>query len=103
MTTFQLTTMLIDETVVIEKATYPNGSTALVMKALDGEPIGYATAALDGALPGDGNVFIKDWSENTGVLAALQNAGLVGPVIRSVPHGFVEAHEVPLLSPLAEA
>lgn len=86
----------INQDVVITKTTYPNGSTALVLKGVAGEQLAVATVALS-ELPGEGNVFIKDWSENEGILKALQDAGVVGPVIRSVPTGFVTAQEVKLL------
>jgi hypothetical protein len=55
-----------------------------------------ATVALE-QLPAEGHVFIKDWSENSGMLASLQAAGVIGDVVRVIPTGFVVAHEVPLL------
>lgn len=88
--------------IVIRAATYPNGSTALLLLDTDGEQLGVATLALD-ELPGDGNVFIKDWSENSGLLAALQRAGIVGPVIRDIPTGFVTVYEVELIDGLQAA
>ncbi len=97
MTSINLKTKHIDETVFVRKATYPNGSTALVLTAQDGEPLGHATVALE-ELPGPGNIFIKDWNENAGILGALQQLGIVGPVIRTLPAGYVEAHEVALLT-----
>ena len=102
MTTVQMRTRFINESVVIQKATYPNGSTALLLKSENGEPLGYATAVLE-ELPANGHVFIKDWNENDGVLDALQQAGIVGPVVRSVPAGFVAAQEVELLADLPNA
>ena len=97
MTSIDLKTKHINETVVVRKATYPNGSTALVLSSPIGEPKGHATVALE-ELPGTGNVFIKDWNENAGLLGALQQLGIVGQVIRTVPAGFCEAHEVELLT-----
>ena len=97
MTSIDLKTAHINETGVVRKATYPNGSTALVLSSRIGEPLGHATVALD-ELPGAGNVFIKDWNENAGLLGALQQLGIVGPVIRTMPAGYVEAHEVALLT-----
>ena len=97
MTSINLKTKHINETVVVRKATYPNGSTALVLSSPIGEPMGHATVALE-ELPGAGNIFIKDWNENAGLLGALQQLGIVGPVIRTVPSGFCEAHEVELLT-----
>jgi hypothetical protein len=96
-TSIDLKTKHINETVVVRKATYPNGSTALVLSSPIGEPMGHATVALE-ELPGNGNIFVKDWNENAGLLGALQQLGIVGPVIRTVPAGFCEAHEVELLT-----
>ena len=97
MTSIDLKTRSINGTVVVQRATYPNGSTALVLSSPIGVPLGHATVALE-ELPGAGNVFIKDWNGNAGILAALQLLGVVGPVIRTVPAGFCEAHEVELLT-----
>ena len=84
------------EDAVIVKQQYGNGSTALLLNSLDGERLATATVALD-VLPEEGNVFIKDYSENQGILKSLQDAGVVGDVIRSVPAGFTHVHEVKLL------
>jgi hypothetical protein len=94
--TIRVSTQYISEDAVIERRTYPNGSTALCLDGLDGEHLAVATVALE-QLPAKGNVFIKDWSENTGMLACLQDAGVIGDVVRVIPTGFVVAHEVPLL------
>jgi len=85
-----------EENACVRKATYPNGSTALRLLTPDGETLAVATVALD-ILPDEGNVFIKNWSENEGILESLQDAGVVGPVIRELPTGFVKAQEVKLL------
>lgn len=61
-----------------------------------GEPLLTASVALDQP-PREGHVFIKDWSENAGVLEALQSAGIVGEVTREVPSGYVQVKEVPLI------
>lgn len=96
MKTIHVSTQYISEDAVIERRTYPNGSTALCLDGLDGEHLAVATVALE-ELPAEGHVFIKDWSENTGMLACLQDAGVIGDVVRVIPTGFVVAHEVPLL------
>jgi|688.fasta_scaffold963504_1 hypothetical protein len=99
MSTVHLDAPYINGEAVIKRATYPNGSTALLLESTTGESLAVATVALD-VLPDDGNVFIKSWSENEGLLDSLQRAGVVGPVIRSVPTGFVSAQEVKVLVPL---
>lgn len=100
MTTVTLDADYIQGDVILDATTYPNGSTALVLLDTDGQQLGVATVALD-ELPDDGNVFIKDWSENSGLLAALQRAGIVGSVIRAIPTGFVTVYEVELLASVA--
>lgn len=86
-------------TAYIGRGFYHDGSTALMVYTEDGEPICKATVCMSdsGEKPADGNVFIKDWAENEGVMASLQAAGVIGEVIRSVPAGFCEAQECPLL------
>lgn len=61
-----------------------------------GESLVTASVALDQP-PREGHVFIKDWSENSGVLEELQSAGVVGEVTREIPSGFVQVKEVPLI------
>lgn len=100
--TIKVSTQYISEDAVIERRTYPNGSIALCLDGLDGEHLAVATVALD-VLPAEGNVFIKDWSENKGMLSCLQGAGIVGNVVREIPAGFAVAHEVPLLLELEDA
>ena len=43
--------------VAIKEGTYPNGSKALQLISVDGEPLATATVALD-VLPDEGNVFM---------------------------------------------
>lgn len=87
------------DTVVLRKGRYGDESTALQVFSEIGEPLCTPTICLQGygEKPLPGNVFIKDYSENEGVLKALQNTGIVGDVIRTVPFFDVTAYEVPLL------
>ena len=87
-----------DWTCDIRKGTYPNGRTALkVYDADTGEPIATATVNLpDQPLP-DNHVFIKNWSENEGILDSLVEANYIKPTGRRVNTGFVTAIEVELL------
>lgn len=63
-----------------------------------GEALCTASVALDEP-PREGHVFIKNWSENAGVLEGLQKAGVIGEVTREVPSGFVMAKECRLIPP----
>ncbi len=49
--------------------------------------------------PADGNVFIRDYSENEGIYASLLMNGIVGQAIRTVAYGpyDAKAYECPLL------
>ena len=80
---------------VIQRSTYTNGSVRLTLAKTSGTPLAVATTALD-ELPAEGNVFIKDWGENMGMLAALQSAGIVGEVVREIRSGFVTVYEASL-------
>lgn len=72
-----------------------------------GEAIATPTVCLSAVneKPADGNVFIKTWSENEGILEGLQKAGIVGDIVRKIEashyiNGAVYTVEVPfLLSP----
>lgn len=79
---------------------YQDGSIAMLLDESEtGERLFTATVCLAsyGEKPSEGNVFIKDYSENEGVLKALQEASVVGPVVRSVPAGFATVYECKLL------
>lgn len=92
-----VTTKYTDTNVDLVFGRYGDGSVAIqAMNADDGMMEFTATVALD-RVPDPGNVFIKNWSENEGVYQALLVTGVIGPVIRRVPSGFVEALECPLL------
>lgn len=83
----------------VEKTAYGNGRTALVLRdALDGEQVAVATVNLPGVPVGPGEVFIKDYSENEGMLAALERAGVVQPTgehASSGSSGIVRARLMP--------
>jgi len=89
-----------DDEVEFVKARYVDGSTALLIRdAETGEPLGRATVCLVDyhEKPSPGNVFIKDWSENEGMLQALHDVGIIGPVLRTIPTGHTQTFECKLL------
>ena len=80
------------------KKQYQNGRVALQLIAIaddmdndvyKGEPIAMATVNLPEVELADGEVFIKDYSENEGMLEALENAGVVKFTGQYVKSGFV--------------
>ena len=80
-------------------AKYGNDRKALMLDAssgeYEGEPVAVATVNLpDDPINNDDEVFIKNWSENEGILEALQEAGIVGKVIGTARTGMAIAHKV---------
>lgn len=74
----------------VVKREYSNGRVALeLVDANDGGVVARATVNLPDDAIGDDEVFIKDYSWNAGMLAALQVAGVVGPELRRVTTGHV--------------
>lgn len=65
--------------------------------ANDGSPIATATVNVPGVELADDEVIIKDYAENTGMLQALSDAGVVRTTGRSVAVGFVDAPVCKLL------
>ena len=84
------------ESAYVELGLYANGSTALRIWSFEGEPLLTATVAID-LVPDDGNVFIKDYSENEGVLNCLIDQGVVSKPLREHQAGFAIVHECKLL------
>jgi hypothetical protein len=89
-----------EDNAAIWRGTYRDGTTALSVKTANCEPLLALTVSLEAYddFPADGNVFVKSWSENTGVFEALHAGRIVGDVIRSIPlAGRDEAYECRLL------
>ena len=75
-----------------------NGRTAISLHDIsDNSLVLVATVNLPEHYLADGHVFIKDWSENEGVLRALYDAGIVTNTGFTVQTGYVKAHECKLL------
>lgn len=95
-TKIHLKTTYTDSDAILVAGEYGNGTTAIQVFSLDGELIMVATVAL-GYIPEEGNILIKDWSENTGIYKCLYDNGIIGKAVREIPTGFVSAIEAPLL------
>jgi hypothetical protein len=81
--------------------TYPNGRPALyLVDANTRETVAIATADLPGAPLKPGEVFIKEHSENRGMLAALEKAGIVQATGETVRSGFVEVPVAKVMTPV---
>ena len=71
---------------------YSNGRVAIqLFDATDGELVTTATVNLPDARMAAGETAVKDWSENTGMLAFLVSEGIVEDTGRREPTGFVAA------------
>jgi len=63
----------------------------------DGESVAMATVNLPEITLEPGEVLIKDWSENEGMLKALSDAGVVEDTGRAIRTGFCRANICKLL------
>jgi hypothetical protein len=69
---------------------YNNGRKALqLVDAKTAEPIATATVNVPDAILEDNEILIKDYSENTGMLNALVEAGIVTDTGKRIQSGFV--------------
>ena len=89
---FAFSSRFVDEAhaVVVKKGSYHDGSTALALQSKEGEPLLTLTVCLPGHLPDEGNVFIKDYAENEGTVAALRNSGVIGEPVRWLSAGYAD-------------
>lgn len=87
---------------IVEKRHYANGRPALqLVNASDGSPVATATVNMPDHPAGPNHVFIKDYSENEGMLAALIEAGVVRDMSMRIMSGFVEVPICELQDPTA--
>lgn len=86
---------------ILKKSKYvADRSTALgLFDEVTGELLLVPTVCMDGVggAPAEGNVWIKDWSENEGVMQALIDAGVISLPVGTTPAGFATASEHKLL------
>ncbi len=77
---------------------YAGGRIAIQLYDLkDGHPVATASVNLPEFRCPEGHTFIKDCRENTGILLALKNAGIVEDTGVRVPAGYGEAALVKIL------
>ena len=71
---------------------YRNGAKAIsLVSVTDGSPVAVATVNVERHSLNDNEVLIKDYSENTGMLKALQEANVIDDVLLDViESGYVE-------------
>ena len=84
----------------VEWTTYADGRPALTLVDTKGrEMVAVATVNLPDAPQRPGEVFIKDYSENHGILAALEKAGIVKATGETVQSGFATVPVAKVLQP----
>lgn len=83
----------------VHYSSYAHGGTTamLLVDAETGEVIVYASVNIEDYPLKDGQILIKNWSENAGVLEALVEAGIVRDTGKVVPTGYVVANLCDLL------
>jgi hypothetical protein len=98
----------------IERGEYANGQPSLQLVAADsqrnqqadvfqGEPVGKATIHVVGVRLAKHETIIKDYSENAGIAAALEQAGVIKPTGRTIPVGFAKCPIVTVRPPYLRA
>ena len=76
---------------LLQEAEYFNGRKALMLvDSFEFEPIATCTVNVPDEPIEEGEVFIKNYSENTGMTDTLVEAGVIEPPHRKFPSGFVQ-------------
>ena len=87
----------------MELSHYKDGNLAIsLVSVLDGSPVAKATVNIEGVKLASNEVCIKDYSENAGMLMALQAAGIVESVVDVVQSGYVDVPVVTLTDNVME-
>lgn len=94
MTTFTFTSFGTDYTCRPELSTYANGRTCLSILYWDEDmegwfPFAKVTTNLPDQHLNEGEVFVKDWSENEAIVAYLEARGILTRTGREVLSGYV--------------
>lgn len=87
----------LDHELTVEMLSYGNGRTAIILNDETGEEFVIATTNMPEVFLQDGEILIKNWSENEGIYEALIEAGIIGEAVGSVPAGMTRALRCPLL------
>lgn len=90
------------EMLSVEFGSYASGNTLIQLLDAEGMPYARATINIPTEELGDKEVFIKDYSENAGMLSALLEAGIVADTGRKVRTGYVEVPVCKILVPVWE-
>lgn len=83
--------------VALTRDVYGDGSLAILLEEPNGEHVACVSAWLD-VPPADGCIWVKDYSENAGVLDQLVEAGVLETTGRQQASGFVVLPEARVLA-----
>ena len=100
---FEPTVIFSGYTCSVQFSHYHDNNLAIILvDIVDGGPVATATVNIEGVKLASNEVCIKDYSENTGMLMALQAAGIVGRMVKIVRSGFVDVPVVQLTDNVME-
>jgi hypothetical protein len=75
----------LNEKCIVQFMKYPQGRTAILLRVKEtGEPMAKATINIPYEKQEEGEVFIKDYSENEGMVKALYESGII-----DIPHRYI--------------
>lgn len=87
------TFMFLNTPCIVNKEIYGNDRLALQLYIAEtGEPMATATVNIPDCPLEDGEILIKNWSENAGILEALASAGYIEDTGKTYPTGWTEAN-----------
>lgn len=90
------------EELSVQFGSYASGHTLIQLFDAEGMPYARATVNIPTEELGEKEVFIKNYSENEGVLSALIEAGIVEDTGRRVTTGYVQVPVCKILVPVWE-
>lgn len=80
-----------------EKAQYNNGRTALIAKDEQGQVLMKCSVNIPALPVEEGEILIKNYSENEGVIEDLLELGIIDKQVHKVPYGWNSVHICKLL------
>lgn len=86
----------------LSRGKYPNKRLAITLTDEEGYPCNRVTVNLPDVSLEDGEIIIKDYSENEGILDCFIENKIVSKPLRHVNSGFVRLPVVKLLIPISE-
>ena len=81
---------------------HDNNLAIILVDIVDGGPVATATVNIEGVELPANEVMIKDYSENKGMLRALQDSNVVGRIVDVIQSGYVDIPVVTLSDNLME-